>query len=178
MISSEKPQNAIVIAVLVVALISGASIYSTANYYSGTYILVRYLDVEMVGLEITNMNTTDLDVNPIISLSFRFEAPSVAAGEARLSSFRCTVLLNGDELSYISLKKTIPQDRRTLTSTYNETFTVSEVIDTNIDKWTIYNASQSGEWFFLIEMMYFYYVFESRAVSFRPMTYDSVGFIT
>ncbi|MBD3406423.1 MAG: hypothetical protein GF411_09955 [Candidatus Lokiarchaeota archaeon] len=176
MISGEKTQNAIVISVMLIAIISGASLYSSAQYFSGANIITNFLEIDLVGLEITNLDPINR-TNPRLSVSFRFQAPQVPAGSIRLSALDCDVSINGSALSGKDIGLIVPPEYRTVGSEYDETLNMSINIEFESDKNTVYNASSSGEWNFIIELTVGYSTFQSRSTNIIIQVWASDGFI-
>ncbi len=175
MISDTKPQNLIVVIMIVLGVVSGFGLATTANYYGGSYVIVSFLEVDLEEIRVTNVDIENVTINPRVALDFSFLAPEASSGEARLDYLTVSVYLNGDKFNYVTFRRDIPSDRKTLTSGYNETFTVQNTVTVINDKWLLYNATVNDEWVFAVTLTMFWRVFNARAPSVRIIAFSYEG---
>jgi len=176
MIADTKPQNIIVVAMIIFGIASGIGIATTANFYGGSYVIVKYLDVGLEEVRVGNLNPDNLTINPAIQMDFSIVAPEASAGEAYVTFLTASVYLNGDKLSYATFRRSIPSEHRTVTPGYDQTFTITSSIREPIDKYTLYNASADGEWVWGITLTIFYDVFDSPGDQVRVLAFSYEGY--
>ena len=175
MITDTKPQNIIVVTTLIIAIVSGVGLISSTSYYSGSCILVMFLDVELEDIHLSHYDPSNESINPRLSMIFNIQAPETANGEVSLNMLMVKIHLNGGSIKYTNFKRTVPLESRTVTSGYNNTFSVGSTIAELLDKEVLYNATDYNEWNFIIDLTLSYTTFDSAIVSFRKLTYSFQG---
>ncbi len=173
MISDEKPQNIIMIVTLLVGIISATSLVNSTAYYTGTIYMVRYLDIELEEIRINGIDLDNRSTDISMKLVFNFQVPEGYDGRVRLTTIASEVILNSDELSYTVFRKYIPAENGWLTPDYNRNFTISAVLDSPIDRNTLYNATVDESWNFSVVFRYFYLTFGSTADDVNIRLYNS-----
>jgi hypothetical protein len=173
MISDAKPQNLIIVAMMVLGIFSGIGLANSALYYGGSYTMVRYLDVELANVSVGGFDPENFE-NSTLSLGLEFDVsvPSGTPGDAEITYFTAVVYLNGDKINYATFRRSVPLDNRALFPEYNRTFTIGSSILSEIDKALFMDAYNSDEWVFSIQLTIFYNVFDAVGESVRIIAYS------
>jgi len=108
-----------------------------------------------------------------ITLIFNFKIPDGPNGSVRLTTLGAAVALNNDELSYTSFTKILDVEDGILYPDFNRNYSLRGVLDEQIDRFTIYNASVLDSWNFSITFRYFYRIFASRIDEVRFLIFDT-----
>ncbi len=170
MITSERTQDTIVAIMMILAVLSSFSLVNSATYYGGSEYLLYGMEVTLEEIRITHLDPTNVSIDPIMSLSFRFKAPSPPQGGIRLWDMYATVVLNNDSLSYASFGLYVPAEYRQVYPGYEHVFVLTSLIDDLPDKYTLYHAYGNNTWSFVIGFRWFYRMFTSpKAPSSPPM---------
>ena len=173
MISDPKIQHSIIGFMVILGIISAFSITSSTSYYTGTVYMVRYLDVSLEELRINGMDFDNKSKPFSITLIFNFKIPDVPNGSVRLTTLGAAVSLNLDQLSYTSFFKILNVEDGILYPNFNRNYSITGVLDEQIDRFAIYNASVLGNWNFSLTFRYFYRTFASKIDDVRFLVFNT-----
>ena len=173
MISDPKIQHSIIGFMVILGIISAFSITSSTSYYTGTVYMVRYLDVSLEELRIRGMDFDNKSKPFSITLVFNFNIPDVPNGSVRLTTLGTVVTLNHDELSYTSFSKLLNVEDGILYPNFNRNYSITGILNEQIDRFTIYNASVLNTWNFSLTFRYFYRTFASRIDEVRFLVFNT-----
>ena len=173
MISDPKIQHSIIGFMVILGIISAFSITSSTSYYTGTVYMVRYLDVSLEELRIHGMDFDNKSKPFSITLIFNFKIPNVPNGSVQLTTLGAVVTLNHDELSYTSFSNILDVEDGILYPNFNRNYSLRGILDEQIDRFAIYNASVLGAWNFSITFRYFYRTFASRIDEVRFLVFNT-----
>ncbi|MFW9956485.1 MAG: hypothetical protein ACFFCT_00320 [Candidatus Odinarchaeota archaeon] len=160
MIASERPQNFIIIAMIITTVISSGFIIGNAQYYGGSYILAGQLEVNLVDIQVSNVNTTDETEDPSLVLSFNLAIPAQADGNVRITFFGATVWLNNDLLSLTSFSLTPALADQYLYSNFDRNIAMSQTASSTSDRQTIIDAYLTSSWTWNVTLRYSFIVFD------------------
>jgi len=136
---------------------------STTSFYTGSGIIIQHLDFDLEDILIYSLDPTNESVNPVLALVFNVRAPQVASGEVHMTFLWAEVYVNGESLDYASFRRAITGAQSVLTAGYANNITVSSTVTELPDKLILYNASNTGEWVFVVRVTVSYRLFDSRA---------------
>ncbi len=173
MISDPKTQDRVVALMILVGVISAVSLVNTASYYSGSYYLLKDMQVELLEIRLSNLDIDNHTVDPVMRLTFRFQAPYTFQGNIQITGMSATVFLNRDKLSYTAFGLSVPEEYRLVSSGYTHEFTLSSTVHDINDKFTVYNASVSSSWVFAVRLQWSYRMFATAGMPrSTPMVVD------
>jgi hypothetical protein len=134
------------------------------------------MSISLEDIQIARLDPSNQSANPSLSMVFSVKVLETAYGRATLTELSATVRLNGDPLPYETFRNVIPVSDRVVTAGYNRNLTVGSTILEPVDKQRLYNASQTGNWTFNINLAVIYYLFEGRMLSRRVLFFAYEGY--
>ncbi|TFG34381.1 hypothetical protein EU527_03480 [Candidatus Thorarchaeota archaeon] len=163
MISRERTQNIIIASTIIVAIISSTFLVSNATYYAGTYTLLGRFSITFEELIISDLDPLDNTTEPHLQFRFNIATDSQYKGNVRITFMGFTPTLNYDELSYTPFSIVLPVDEQYLTPNYTRELMFNNTAsdELGIDRQTIWDAYESGIWFWQVEFRYSYIFFDA-----------------